>query len=229
MSRIYAVLDLPSRKNDTIILEILWKYQREAYLRPRPTAIERRGPGRPRSERARREILEAAYKLLKKKEINSIGADEIAREAGVGRATLYRWWDGKEAVIFEACLEHLTISRTPVKGSPLAQLRDQILRSREWAHSEEGHVLARIITGIHGNRKLQKLYLEKFYLPRRQAQLQMVKDAIASGELKSDVNPEFVLDAIYGPVFFRWLQGHAPVDLAFIRALLDQVLQSFAV
>jgi AcrR family transcriptional regulator len=197
-------------------------------LKSRPTAIERRGPGRPRSEKARRDILEAAYKLLKKKEINSIGAHEIAKEAGVGRATLYRWWDSKEAVIFEACLEHLTNSRTPVKGSPFAQLRDQVLRSPEWVHSEEGHVMARIITGIHGNRKLQKLYLEKFYLPRRQAQVQMVKDAIASGELKSNENPEFVLDVLYGPVFFRWLQGHAPVDLAFVRSLVDQVLQSFA-
>jgi AcrR family transcriptional regulator len=197
-------------------------------VKPRPTATERRGPGRPRSERARREILEAAYKWLKKKEINSIGVDEIAKEAGVGRATLYRWWDSKEAILFEACLEHLTISRTPATGSPLTQLRDQILRSPDWVRSQEGYIMARIITGIHGNRKLQKLYLEKFYLPRRQAQLQMVKDAIASGELKSDVNPEFVLDAIYGPVFFRWLQGHAPVDLAFVRALVDQVLQSFA-
>src|SRR3974390_2548032 len=185
----------------------------EDLLKSRNAVTEPRSPGRPRSERARRDILEAAYKLLKKKEISSIGAYEIAKEAGVGRATLYRWWDGKEAVIFEACLEHLTISRTPVKGSPLAQLRDQILRSREWVHSEEGRVMARIIIGIHGNRKLQKLYLENFYLPRRQAQLQMVKDAIASGELKFDVNPEFVLDAIYGPVFFRWLQGHAPVDM----------------
>jgi AcrR family transcriptional regulator len=198
-------------------------------LKPRHAAIERRGPGRPRSERARRDILDAAYKLLKRKEINSIGAHEIAEEAGVGRATLYRWWDTKEAVIFEACLEHLRISRTPVKGSPLTQLRDQILRSPDWVHSEEGDVMGRIITGIHGNRKLQKLYLEKFYLPRRQVQVQMVKDAIASGELRSNEDPEFVLDALYGPVFFRWLQGHAPVDLAFVRALVDQVLQSFTV
>jgi AcrR family transcriptional regulator len=197
-------------------------------LEPRHAAIERRGPGRPRSERARRDILDAAYKLLKRKEINSIGAYEIAKEAGVGRATLYRWWDSKEAILFEACLEHLTISRMPMKGSPLAQLRDQVLHSQDWVHSEEGDVMARIITGIHGNRKLQKLYLEKFYFPRRQAQVQMVKEAIASGELKSNENPEFVVDALYGPVFFRWLQGHAPVDLAFVRALVDQVLQSFA-
>jgi hypothetical protein len=37
-----------------------------------------------------------------------------------------------------------------------------------------------------------------------------------------------VVDALYGPVFFRWLQGHAPVDTAFVKALVDQVLQSFA-
>jgi AcrR family transcriptional regulator len=227
MSRIYASLDLPSRKNDTIILEIRPEYQEKDCLKPRDALIEPRGPGRPRSERARRDILEAAYKLLKKKEISSIGAYEIAKEAGVGRATLYRWWDSKEAVIFEACLEHLKLSRAPVKGSPLARLRDQVLRSTDWIHSEEGDIMARVITGIHGDRKLQQLYLEKFYLPRREMQIQMVKDAIASGELKPNTNPGFLLDALFGPVFFRWLQGHAAVDKPFVRGLVDQILQSF--
>jgi len=196
-------------------------------LKPRNAANEPRSPGRPRSEGARRAILEAAYNLLKKKEINSIGAYEIAKEAGVGRATLYRWWESKEAVIFEACLEHLKLSRAPVKGSPLARLRDQVIRSTEWIHSEEGDIMARVITGIHGDRKLQQLYLEKFYLPRREMQIQMVKEAIASGELKPNTNPGFLLDALFGPVFFRWLQGHAAVDKQFVRELADQILQSF--
>jgi AcrR family transcriptional regulator len=168
-----------------------------------------------------------AYNLLKKKEIDSIGACEIAKEAGVGRATLYRWWDSKEAIIFEACLEHLKLSRAPVKGSPLTRLRDQVIRSTDWVHSEEGDILARVITGIHGDRKLQQQYLEKFYLPRREMQIQMVKAAIASGELKPNTNPGFLLDALFGPVFFRWLQGHAAVDKPFVRGLVDQILQSF--
>ena len=196
-------------------------------MKSRAADINPRGPGRPRSERARRDILDAAYKLLKKKEINSIGAYEIAKEAGVGRATLYRWWDSKEAVIFEACLEHLKLSRSPVKGSPLTRLRDQVIRSTDWIHSEEGDIMARVITGIHGDRKLQQLYLEKFYFPRREMQIQMIKDAIASGELKPDTNPGFLLDALFGPVFFRWLQGHAVVDKPFVRELVDQILQSF--
>ena len=87
--------------------------------------------------------------------------------------------------------------------------------------------MARVITGIHGDRKLQQLYLEKFYLPRREMQIQMVKDAIASGELKPNTNPGFLLDALFGPVFFRWLQGHAAVDKPFVRGLVDQILQSF--
>jgi AcrR family transcriptional regulator len=196
-------------------------------LKTRNAVTESRTPGRPRSETARRKILEAAYNLLKRKEINSIGAYEIAQEAGVGRATLYRWWDSKEAVLFEACLEHLKISRAPVKGSPLAQLRDQVIRSVDWTRSKEGHIMARVIVGIHGHRKLQRLYLEKFYLPRRQMQIQMIKDAIASGELRSNTNPSFLLDALFGPVFFRWLQGHAAVDRPFVKALVDHVLQSF--
>ena len=77
--------------------------------------------------------------------------------------------------------------------------------------------MARLITSIHGDKKLQQMYLERFYLPRRQIQLEVIEEAIACGELKRDTDPELLLDALSGPLFFRWLQGHAPAD----RSLLE--------
>ena len=63
-----------------------------------------RTPGRPRSERAQKDILESAYKLLKTKEISSVSAQEIAHGAGVSTATLYRWWGSRE-LLHERILE----------------------------------------------------------------------------------------------------------------------------
>ena len=67
------------------------------------TKIEPRPRGRPRSEHARQEILEAAYKLLRDKGFNAVGSHEIAQAAGVSSATLYRWWKSKEEILF-GCL-----------------------------------------------------------------------------------------------------------------------------
>jgi AcrR family transcriptional regulator len=190
----------------------------------------RRARGRPRSEQAKQDILKSAYKLLKKKGISAVAAQEIASGAGVSTATLYRWWQTKEALMFDACFEHVMPDLSvPKTGSPLARLREYLLRGAAWFRSEDGKVMARLITGIHGDKKLQQMYLERFYLPRRQVQLKVIEEAIACGELKRDTDPELLLDALSGPLFFRWLQGHAPADKKFAGALADKIIPAFMV
>ena len=39
--------------------------------------------------------------------------------------------------------------------------------------------------------------------------------------------PELLLDALGGPLFFRWLQGHAPVDKKSAEALADKIISAF--
>ena len=63
--------------------------------------------GRPGSEQARQDMLEAACSLLKNKGFQSVGTHEIAQAAGVISATLYRWWDSKEEIVFDVCFEHM--------------------------------------------------------------------------------------------------------------------------
>jgi AcrR family transcriptional regulator len=192
--------------------------------------INRRARGRPRSEQAKQDILKSAYKLLKKKEISAVAAQEIASGAGVSTATLYRWWQTKEALMFDACFEHVMPDLSvPETGSPVARLREYLLRGAAWFCSEDGKVMSRLITGIHGDKKLQQMYLERFYRPRRQVQLKVIEEAIACGELKRDTDPELLLDALSGPLFFRWLQGHAPADKKFAGALADKIIPAFMV
>ena len=54
--------------------------------------------GRPRSERARKAILEAAAELLLGRDVTAISMDAVAERAGVSKATIYRWWPTKEAL-----------------------------------------------------------------------------------------------------------------------------------
>src|SRR5260221_11969873 len=71
------------------------------------TEVLPRRAGRPRSEQARCDILVAAYKLVKDKRFNAVGSHEVAQAAGVSSATLYRWWNSKEEILFDACFEHM--------------------------------------------------------------------------------------------------------------------------
>ena len=74
--------------------------------RPAAGAIAKRTPGRARSDASRVAILGAALKLLETTPLQQISIESIAREAGVGKATIYRWWSSKAAVVIEAFVQY---------------------------------------------------------------------------------------------------------------------------
>ncbi|MGH3261452.1 MAG: helix-turn-helix domain-containing protein, partial [Trebonia sp.] len=54
-------------------------------------AARSRARGRPRSERARRAVLEAVAGLLLERGLSAVSMDAVAERAGVSKATIYRW------------------------------------------------------------------------------------------------------------------------------------------
>ena len=57
--------------------------------------VEARGPGRPRSEKARKAVIRSTLKLLERVGFNELSIEAVAAKAGVGKATVYRWWKNK--------------------------------------------------------------------------------------------------------------------------------------
>jgi AcrR family transcriptional regulator len=168
--------------------------------------------GRPRSEQARCDILAAAYNLLRAKGFQKVGSHEIAKTAGVSSATLYRWWSSKGEILLDASFEHMKpVLAVSGSGSALARLRRYVLYVAEFLASDDGVVMARLVTGIHDEKRLQQIFLERYVMPRRQMQRRFVREAIASGQLKRGTDTELPIDALNGPLFFRWLQGHRSV------------------
>src|ERR1700755_1219541 len=155
---------------------MLAKVKRNNYFRnmnvvkKRPkTKVAPRPRGRPRSEQARQEILEAGYKLLRDKGFSAVSSHEIARAAGVSSATLYRWWKSKEEILFDACFAHMRlILAIPESGSGLTRLRRYVLRASEFLASEEGTVMARVLTGIREDQRLRWMFLERYVNQSRQ-------------------------------------------------------------
>jgi AcrR family transcriptional regulator len=192
---------------------------------PRP---ERRFPGRPRSEQARQAILKAAYRLLKARGFQAVGSHDVARAAGVSSATLYRWWNSKEEVLLDACFEHMKpVLAISGAGSALSRLRRYVLRATDFLSSEDGTVMARLVTGIHDDKKLRQVFLDRYVMPRREIERRIIEEAVAAGDLKSTTDPELLIDALNGPLFFRWLQGHAPLERKFAELIFEKVIPAF--
>src|SRR5580698_158459 len=66
-----------------------------------------KGPGRPRDEEVRKRILDSAAQLLEDRCFEEITVDLIAEQSGAGKATIYRWWPNKAAVLIEAFRERI--------------------------------------------------------------------------------------------------------------------------
>ena len=115
----------------------------------------------------------------------------------------------------------------PLKGSPLERLQQSVVRGAAWLHSKDAPIAVRLISDVQADPVLRRLFLERFYLPRRAMNLDLVHEAIAAGELPADTDADLLIDALTGPLYFRRIIGHAPVSEAFVNELASRVLQAF--
>jgi AcrR family transcriptional regulator len=189
-------------------------------------AVEPRRPGRPRSDRAQKAILEAASELLLSPDGDAVSMDAVAERAGVSKATIYRWWRSKETLTLDA-LYNDWATAPPVRdtGTLEGDLLSLLLPwVRVVARRPYGRVLARLISEAHTDPEFAKEYQTRFLQPRRDAGREVFARAIERGELASDVDVELALDLLYGPLYHRLLHAHAPFDDRFARRVVDTVL-----
>jgi hypothetical protein len=115
----------------------------------------------------------------------------------------------------------------PLEGSPLERLHESVVHGATWLHSKDSHVAVRLISDIQEDPTLRQLFLDRFYLPRRAMNLDLIQQAIAAGELPQDTDADLLIDALTGPLYFRRIIGHASVSEAFASQLASRVLTAF--
>jgi len=183
--------------------------------------------GRPRSERARTAILEAASELLLARGLSAVSMDAVAERAGVSKATIYRWWPTKETLALDALYTEWAAARPHPRDT--GSLRGDLLSLlRPWARlagsRPYGRVVAALLTEAQTDPVFAAEYRERFVEPRRQQAREIFRRAIERGEIPADTKVEVALDLLYGPLYHRLLHGHAPLNDRFVRDVIDMVL-----
>jgi AcrR family transcriptional regulator len=184
----------------------------------------RRGPGRPRSTTAKAAILQAARELLDERGLKALTVEAIASRAGASKATIYRWWPNKSAVVMDAFLAG-TSPRMPFPdtGSVREDLRRQ-LRSVIRLFNEpgtRGPFVALIAESQH-DQEVARALRERFIAARRAAAREVFERGQARGELRADLDIDIANDALYGALYYRLLVSGAPLRPRYADALLDQ-------
>ncbi len=103
-------------------------------------------PGRPRSEKTRLAILDAAADLLLSNGFSEATIEAIAARAGVSKVTIYKWWPSRGAVAIDAYF-HRFIQSTifPDSGNTVVDITTQVLHLIETFRGRAGEVMAELL------------------------------------------------------------------------------------
>jgi AcrR family transcriptional regulator len=190
--------------------------------------VEGRRPGRPRDVRADRAILEATLDLVGEIGLAGLTVDAVAARAGVSKATIYRRWASKEALVLNAWQE--CVARTPVPDTGslrgdlevlLGSLRDGI------GSGTMRRVFPQMVAAAGTNEELSEEY-QRFVAARRRPMREVLRRARERGEIAQDVELDIVHDLLVGPFVYRVLISGGRVDRRTIETVVDMVLRAAA-
>ena len=190
---------------------------------------EKRPPGRPRSEESRQAILRSTLKLLTETGFPQLSVEAIAADADVSKATVYRWWPTKAALVADAFSDSASDElRFPDTESVQKDMSLQMRQVVRVFRSQRGKVVAALLGGGQSDPELIAAFRERFLWPRRRQAYQTLQRGIDRGELPAGIDMNLILDSLYGPIYMRFLIRHDELSESFVDALCALVLRGVA-
>ncbi|WP_225845116.1 TetR/AcrR family transcriptional regulator [Streptomyces sp. HPF1205] len=179
---------------------------------PDPRRPDAAGPaggrrGRPRNAAVDSAVIEAVLRLVSEgTSIAELSMESVAKEAGVGKATVYRRWPGKGALL----LDVLTAVEEPPPEPAGRDLREDLIAqvdgTRRRNLAKQGNALLRnMLMYLHSSPELWARYYEGAIVPRRRVLARLLEHGVATGELRPAIGEdlELAVDMVVGPVLYR--------------------------
>jgi AcrR family transcriptional regulator len=193
----------------------------------RPDPAHRR-PGRPRSEQAERAIIDAALSLFAEYGPDGLCMERVAARAGVGKATIYRRWPGKEDLLLDA----LAALKTPLPEPRGRSVREDLVAvldamSRDTADPRRARQFALLQGEGAKYPRLMARFIETVVEPRREVVRSVLRRGVATGELREDTDIEAALYLLRGAALAS--AGHQePVPDDYAGRVVDTLLRGLA-
>jgi AcrR family transcriptional regulator len=184
--------------------------------------------GRPRDTQGAERILAATRELLGEHGPACVGIDAIAEAAGVAKATIYRWWPSRDVLILDALVQMSDPAVRDETGTTQDVIRIQMRRLATLLSSRTGSMLREIVANAQGDDELATLFRDRFFTVRRSYALATLQRGVELGEVRSDISPDTLLDLLSGPIWQRFLLGHAPISRRAVDELVDGVWPAIA-
>lgn len=184
--------------------------------------------GRPRSEHSHEAILDAVLKVLEDEGYGALTIEGVAREAGVGKQTIYRWWKCRAELVLEAYANH-TSSKIPLpdKGSLRADLEAFLTAGCKRLTDISGPIMRGLMADAVLDEEFREVLLSAFLHKRQEAFTALLERGVERGELSADADLELICDLVFGPIWHRLLLKQGRLDARFARQLAAVVLAAY--
>ncbi|WP_040491880.1 TetR/AcrR family transcriptional regulator [Ilumatobacter nonamiensis] len=179
----------------------------------------------PRVERSRQLICSAAIDEMAEVGYGAMTIESIAKRAGVGKATVYRHWDGKLDLV-ESALDLVKADMVvPADGST----RDRLVVMLTWlaeflaGDSSASACLPALVSAAQYDDSVRDFH-HRFGAERRQAFIDVIDEGCATGEIDPSLDARLVAETLVGPLFHRRMFTPDPYPPDEVAAIVDLVL-----
>lgn len=178
-----------------------------------------------RSARIARDVLQATIQILIETGGKDLSIERIAEKANVNRATIYRRWKSKERLMAWAMLELMGKAvAQPDEGNIEDDLVAMAMRLSALEGSPLGAAMMQIIAVESKRDEAVREAIGTYWETRFRLAHKMIDRAIDRGELRPDVDKDFLIDAVYGPLYYRYFRDAEALTPEIARKFVNQAL-----
>lgn len=188
-------------------------------------------PGRapiPRGEHARERVLQAALELLAEEGLPGFTIEAVAQRAGASKATVYRRWASRAALLVDAMELAFQPFPFPATGRLRADLVELLTQLQRLLGTQPfPQLLAAAIDLAEHDPDLKGLHQE-LTERRREPVRQVLEQARQRGEIAATTDLELAIDLLTGPAFYRRFIGHRTFPEGYATTVVDYVLAAIS-
>jgi AcrR family transcriptional regulator len=181
--------------------------------------------GRPRSAETEHAILESAYRIMALQGLAAASIDAVARDCGVSKMTIYKWWPSREALLIDAFLRQAaSMLPLPETGDPLARLRKHAAAYVKALNGDFGKVQLAVIAECIAGTGAAKIFSERYLAIRRDVGVKIIQTGQQDGSMIASEPAGDLYDRIYGTLFYQYVFGFRTLTKDYAEKLVMTVL-----
>jgi AcrR family transcriptional regulator len=171
-------------------------------------------------------ILQATLELLAESGYDQLTIDAVAARARCSKATIYRRWPDKAALVITAVRRHpgQPATAAPDTGSLRSDLQAALQAMRSGLSGQDAALILGLIGAMHRDPELAGAVREQVLQAKREVFGAVIARAAARGDVPTAADGALLAEISSAVLFSRLLVTGEPLDDAFTQHLVDAVL-----